>query len=1334
MIIIRDKGRTVYEMESDLSVRGGALGKVFFARNAATKETVVVKGVMPGVVDEASLVTEIRSKIQDSAKHLVKIIDSNIFSEELSRIYPGYKFHIESAAKGRELKAIIRDEISSGKRQLTLKDRLEIASQAAEVFQIVNRAGFAYLDHKPTDHYFWDSESRNLTIIDWNATRRNPSLSDIENDLESFFETIFPVLNPAYVKKESSEDIDYSLHPLAWSFPKGDHRHDSFALTYPVWILLQQLSFRKMLNLYPTWDSFRDDLYAIQANNADLPSFRSLEIAVPALPNFLDALEVVKRLLRVQLSDKSYEIPEVLRDAEKYSRIALRTAVGFQPTETRNMESQRKAFVACWLARMLAPDQDSIYACFELTRLNLYMDSDPLRKLTAETIREASQNNTVNRLRLSDKLEKLGLSAIEQIELNRTAKILRAYDIYCQIPGKRNDIKISLLSESVKLDPLFIRYRDELDYANKNKRITDEFNRLYKEFIEENDRQKIIQYENRLNSFRLVDEEERAKKQRALDRIADAKKKQEIYQIYSSGMHSFSSSEIRKVSEKLRMHYSIEVEDPDLRRLEKRAEDIEKSEITLSQIRKIADPFEQNRILWEAQSDKPLIANIDGYDDLRKKINEDLIKIRAEKVISEINGIGIPSSPNIHEAKRILQRFSEIKNRSGSQGKENFHRLPEIFERVGEIREYLLETIWFELGANQIASARDLCDLMCQEGFRVTGKILDQFPIIDEIIESVSERKWHVVIDKLNGLNERLRFSAFYASLSEISEIGLRIPNIQDAKEVEYTLKRLDQLLIKEQSFGKELCEVLRRELDLFVQSHPEIIEGQNLAYFPYLTNRLSHERRDLLQNISFLHDLSKFRPDQWDSIARDALEKVRSDNRDISEREQNFILRFDSEYNYRRQQIQQQNASTVEKRTDEIPSRRRERSRKKRDVWFIVLMSLLILTLAFVILVVVNILNSSEPQSNEAILPTKNESETDFVAAKTESRTPFAEVVTSSPTTKPTATEVPTATEAPIIKMSIAQRSLAGGDVLLYKDDVGNDPIGIFSGSAKLDFLLFPTIEAENLPERTKVLVKVQVDKDFEGKLLQLSGGNILIFADDGKQAGNLTNLSRDEKDRNYFLEDSPVAAFYFNILAQEQSQDSTQASTVDPISAGRVYLWMLGYLLNTDINGAIKHDIDVSQSEIPDALQKADRQLSRNENPLYKVINNKPGQGEIIIFSDRYMKNLILKLYNKSEFPEIFATDIGDGSFPENKSPLRIAVQLGVVKDQDLGALIPGQTQVLTTSRNEAGLFSTGKIPEEAQIDCGKYPFRSGSEEIQTICVEGYLEYDSALMKIEE
>jgi len=114
-------------------------------------------------------------------------------------------------------------------RYLPIEKGLLCAAKACEILQKAHEHNIVYRDHKII-HFYWDSESQQITIIDWNVAKRHPlgvSSYEIHHDLAQFIARAMhhiltgrPALGTLPVGPTRSEEIEKASdsYKASWTY------------------------------------------------------------------------------------------------------------------------------------------------------------------------------------------------------------------------------------------------------------------------------------------------------------------------------------------------------------------------------------------------------------------------------------------------------------------------------------------------------------------------------------------------------------------------------------------------------------------------------------------------------------------------------------------------------------------------------------------------------------------------------------------------------------------------------------------------------------------------------------------------------------------------------------------------------------------------------------------------------------------------------------------------------------------------------------------------------------------------------------------------------------
>ena len=365
-----------YDFESG-QVTGGGLASILIGVSEKSGKRVILKASRGEAADEVKILSTLR-RLEEVKVATVEILPA-LIPEKVQELYPGYRIHIEEFALGENLEKIY---LEKGLDSISEKDRLTIALITAKLFKAVNRQGYAYLDHKPTDHIFWDENTKAIRVIDWNATRTNATKEEIQNDFKYFCQKLPHILNIDASITETGVNsfrFDYDLHPLFWRFEIDHLSEQNIRMSYGLWTLL---SYATLLDAYQNWDELIADIESVLKTGRISSALERIKINEPQLS---DDCELIERL---QSKNAESIDRKDIDDALERSRKALRLGSAW----SRNSNAYSKALLAYTVAFLLAPYDYRAYLAYKLLKLLVRVNgvgAEVVEKISSELNVEA---------------------------------------------------------------------------------------------------------------------------------------------------------------------------------------------------------------------------------------------------------------------------------------------------------------------------------------------------------------------------------------------------------------------------------------------------------------------------------------------------------------------------------------------------------------------------------------------------------------------------------------------------------------------------------------------------------------------------------------------------------------------------------------------------------------------------------------------------------------------------------------------------------------------------------------------------------------------------------
>jgi len=362
--------------------KSGALAKVLVGTGERTGKLVILKINQPSS-DEAKLVTAIRM-LEDARKCLVPIVLQRVPESQLKNLFQGSLVHIEERAPGENLETIYLQNISQNDRGISENDRLAIAIQAAQLFETCNRNGYVYLDHKPADHIFWDSETHSIKVIDWNAAHANATPEQLKDDYQKFCVALPQILNPkAYIRvlQDGTHEVDYEPHPAAWSIADSIE-HLTGGPLYGIWTIMTLASLSPTIPIYGAWDEIRSDLKTVQSQGATTIGLEKIKAKV--VNSLHEQIGVIEQL-QTRFFQSRLENGNAANDWANILKRADEKAIKASQTGLLKLGYDLNMALFCFLlARLLSPSNLYMYCSYELARLMVTLgnaSNDDIKKL-----------------------------------------------------------------------------------------------------------------------------------------------------------------------------------------------------------------------------------------------------------------------------------------------------------------------------------------------------------------------------------------------------------------------------------------------------------------------------------------------------------------------------------------------------------------------------------------------------------------------------------------------------------------------------------------------------------------------------------------------------------------------------------------------------------------------------------------------------------------------------------------------------------------------------------------------------------------------------------------
>lgn len=169
---------------------------------------------------EVTILSAIRS--HDMNAPVVKVFDSEVTDQN------GQKGHTEELAAGKKISETIPSDIQA----------LKLSIKFAQLLKTCAEEDIAYRDVKPFDHVFWEPDKKdgvkNMTVIDWNISRRPASLGDLYFDLVEYCRCL-----PEFFLGSRPLSGRRYYHPLSWNHDEKVRNTISPVL----WLVLSNISF-----------------------------------------------------------------------------------------------------------------------------------------------------------------------------------------------------------------------------------------------------------------------------------------------------------------------------------------------------------------------------------------------------------------------------------------------------------------------------------------------------------------------------------------------------------------------------------------------------------------------------------------------------------------------------------------------------------------------------------------------------------------------------------------------------------------------------------------------------------------------------------------------------------------------------------------------------------------------------------------------------------------------------------------------------------------------------------------------------------------------------------
>lgn len=225
-VLILRLGEKITGLQAEYEVvshpESGAYAQVYEVADTSTGHPAILK--LNAISNEEPTILARVSNILAGAgkpERVVNVID------RLLKPVNGLSGHVEEKAPGVPLKKLD---------QLDETTAISLAIEFAEILALCADNNIAYLDVKPLEHLFYDSESTRIAIIDWNVARLEPSLPELRDDLLNFCKRL-----PEFFTRQPQDDPRTALHPLGWSLRRQTD-YLGRSLSYAVWQLLANLS------------------------------------------------------------------------------------------------------------------------------------------------------------------------------------------------------------------------------------------------------------------------------------------------------------------------------------------------------------------------------------------------------------------------------------------------------------------------------------------------------------------------------------------------------------------------------------------------------------------------------------------------------------------------------------------------------------------------------------------------------------------------------------------------------------------------------------------------------------------------------------------------------------------------------------------------------------------------------------------------------------------------------------------------------------------------------------------------------------------------------------
>ena len=169
---------------------------------------------------EVTILSAIRS--HDMNAPVVKVFDSEVTDQN------GQKGHTEELAAGKKISETIPSDIQA----------LKLSIKFAQLLKTCAEEDIAYRDVKPFDHVFWEPDKKdgvkNMTVIDWNISRRPASLGDLYFDLVEYCRCL-----PEFFLGNRPLSGRRYYHPLSWNYDENVRK----SITSVLWVVLSSISF-----------------------------------------------------------------------------------------------------------------------------------------------------------------------------------------------------------------------------------------------------------------------------------------------------------------------------------------------------------------------------------------------------------------------------------------------------------------------------------------------------------------------------------------------------------------------------------------------------------------------------------------------------------------------------------------------------------------------------------------------------------------------------------------------------------------------------------------------------------------------------------------------------------------------------------------------------------------------------------------------------------------------------------------------------------------------------------------------------------------------------------